>query len=58
MTDYFHEKLNITADGTEWKKQIPSLNYTPNHLLIDGQLVRFQGMIQVILALFLTSGIT
>ena len=52
VTDFFHQKLNITADGTEWKKQIPSLNFTPNHLLVDGQLVRFQGMIQVIIVLF------
>ena len=56
VTDYFHKKLNITAESTEWKKQIPSLNYTPNHLLVDGQLVRFQGMIQVILVLVLTFG--
>ena len=52
VTDFFHQKLNITAEGTEWKKQIPSLNFTPNHLLVDGQLVRFQGMIQVIIVLF------
>ena len=47
VTDFFQQKLNITAENVEWKKHIPSLNFTPNHLLVDGQLVRFQGMIQV-----------
>ena len=47
VTEFFNKKLNISTENAEWKKCIPSLNYTPNHLLVDGQLVRFQGMIQV-----------
>ena len=47
VTDFFGKKLNISDENTEWKKCIPSLNYTPNHFLVDGQLVQFQGMIQV-----------
>ena len=47
VSDFFAQKLNITSASEEWKKEIPSLNAIPNHLLIDGQLVRFQGMIQV-----------
>ena len=47
VSEFFGSKLNVSAPGTEWRKQIPSINVTPNHLLTDGQLVRFQGMIQV-----------
>merc|ERR1712226_1293616 len=46
VSDFFAQKLNITSASEEWKKEIPFLNAIPNHLLIDGQLVRFQGMIQ------------
>ena len=31
-----------------WRTQIPDLDVIPNHELVDGQLVRFRGMIQVI----------
>ena len=47
VTEFFHNKLNISLENAEWKNSIPSLNHTPNHQLVDGQLVRFQGMIQV-----------
>ena len=46
VSEFFAEKLKFTSNE-EWRKEIPSLNITPNHLLIDGQLVRFEGMIQV-----------
>ena len=39
---FFADKLG----PTEWN-QIPSLNVSPNHSLVDGQVVRFRGMIQV-----------
>ena len=45
VSEFFAEKLKLTSND-EWRKEIPSLNITPNHLLIDGQLVRFEGMIQ------------
>lgn len=38
---FFTDKLG----PTEWN-QIPSLNVSPNHSLVDGQVVRFRGMIQ------------
>ena len=46
VSEFFAEKLKLTSND-EWRKEIPSINITPNHLLIDGQLVRFEGMIQV-----------
>ena len=45
--DFFVSRLNLDSSDGEWRKQIPSLNVIPNHHLIDGQLVRFRGMIQV-----------
>lgn len=45
VSEFFAEKLKLTSND-EWRKEIPSINITPNHLLIDGQLVRFEGMIQ------------
>ena len=47
VSEFFSEKLNLSSQDGEWRKKIPSLNLTANHLMIDGQLVRFQGMIQV-----------
>ena len=47
VSEFFSEKLNLSSQGGEWRKTIPSLNLTANHILVDGQLVRFQGMIQV-----------
>jgi hypothetical protein len=40
---FFLEKLK-PENG--WNK-IPSLNSSPNHSFVDGQIVRFRGMIQV-----------
>ena len=39
----FSDKLETLPD---FRKYIPSLNVTPNHELVDGQLVRFRCMIQ------------
>ena len=39
LNDFFTEKLQET-------RQIPSLNETPNHNLVDGQIVKFRCMIQ------------
>ena len=47
VSEFFATKLNMTSSDEEWRKQIPSLNVTTNHHLIDGQMVRFRGMIQV-----------
>ena len=47
VSSFFEEKLKLSSQDVEWRKQIPSLNLTANHLLTDGQMVRFQGMIQV-----------
>ena len=43
VSKFFQDKL-----GPEEWHQIPSLNASPNHSLVDGQIVRFRGMIQVI----------
>jgi hypothetical protein len=43
VSKFFQDKLG----PTEWHG-IPSLNVSPNHSLVDGQIVRFRGMIQVI----------
>ena len=42
VSEFFSEKLNLSSQGGEWRKKIPSLNLTANHILVDGQLVRFQ----------------
>ncbi len=42
---FFTEKL-VTNNESQWKS-IVSLNDTPNHMLLDGQMARFRGMIQV-----------
>ena len=47
VSEFFATKLNITSPDEDWRKEIPSLNVTSNHHLVDGQLVRFRGMIQV-----------
>lgn len=39
ITKFFDEKLKSV-------KNIPSINETPNHLLVDGQIVKFRCMIQ------------
>ena len=41
---FFKEKLAMID-----LKGIPSLNSAPNHSLVDGQIVRFRGMIQVLI---------
>ena len=40
---FFAEKI---SDGESWKS-IVSINETPNYMLIDGQVAKFRGMIQV-----------
>ena len=47
VSEFFATKLNITSPDEDWRKKIPSLNVTSNHHLVDGQIVRFRGMIQV-----------
>ena len=46
---FFSEKVGPEND---WSK-IPSLNSAPNHSLVDGQIVRFRGMIQVDFLIFI-----
>ena len=47
ISDFFATILIITSPEEDWRKKIPSLNVTSNHHLVDGQMVRFRGMIQV-----------
>ncbi len=39
-------RSNLSGGAGQWERELPSLNETPQHQLVDGQVVRFRCMVQ------------